>query len=102
MKSIKKYLIPFAVVAFMACNSGEEKVETKTTTEESTTTPPSTTKPSTTTTTPKEEPKKTSVSVGPDGASVETKKGNQVSVSKDSVKLGTKDVKISVGTKKKN
>jgi ABC-type enterochelin transport system substrate-binding protein len=95
MKSITRYFIPCALMAFVACNSGEDKVETKNTTQETTTTTPETT-------TPKEEPKKTSISVGPGGASVDTKKGTSVKVDSSGVKLGTKDVNITVNPKKKN
>jgi hypothetical protein len=95
MKSITRYLIPYTLMAFVACNNGEEKVETKNTTQETTTTTPDTN-------TPKEEPKKTSVSVGPGGASVDTKKGTSVKVDSSGVKLGTKDVNITVNPKKKN
>ena len=94
MKSITKYFIPFTLMAFVACNSGEQKVETKNTTQESTTTPSSDTQ--------KVEPKKTNISVGPGGASVDTKKGTQVKVDSNGVKVGTKDVNIILNPKKKN
>jgi hypothetical protein len=100
MKSITSYLIPCTLIALMACNSGDDKAETKSTTTETTTTTPANTTP--TTTTPKEEPKKTNVSVGPGGASVDTKKGTSVKVDSSGVKVGSKDVIISVNPKKKN
>ena len=95
MKSITKYLIPCALIAFLACNNGDEKVETKNTTQETTTTTPSSD-------TLKAEPKKTNVSVGPGGVSVESKKGTSVKVDSSGVKVGSKDVNISVNPKKKN
>ena len=100
MKSIISYLIPCTLIALIACNNGDEKAETKNTTTETTTTTPASTTPASTT--PKEEPKKTNVSVGPGGASVDTKKGTSVKVDSNGVKLGTKGVNISVNPKKKN
>ena len=94
MKSITKYFIPCALIAFLACNNGEEKVETKNTTETTTTTPA--------TNTPEAEPKKPNVSVRSGGVSVDTKKGTSVKVDSTGVKVGNKDVNITVGTKKKN
>ena len=110
MKSITSYLIPYTLVALMACNSGDQKAETKNTTTETTTTTPATTTPavktpastSPTNTTPTVVPKKTNVSVGPGGASVDTKKGTSVKVDSSGVKLGSKNVNISVNPKKKN
>ena len=99
MKSIKSYLIPCTLIVLMACNSGDEKAETKSTTTETTTTPATNTPAGTTA---KEEPKKTNVSVGPGGASVDTKKGTSVKVDSSGVKVGSKDVIISVNPKKKN
>ena len=101
MKSITRYVIPYTIMALVACNSGDDKVETKNTTKETTTTTPET-KTTPETNTPKEEPKKTSVSVGPGGASVETKKGTSVKVDSSGVKVGAKDVIITVNPKKKN
>ena len=95
MKSITRYLIPCTLLALVACNSGDDKVETKNTTKETTTTTPAGD-------TLKEEPKKTNVSVGPGGASVETKKGTSVKVDSSGVKVGSKDVNITVNPKKKN
>jgi hypothetical protein len=95
MKSITRYLIPCAFMVFVACNNGEEKVETTNTTKESTTTTPDSN-------TPKEELKKTNVAVGPGGVSVDTKKGTSVKVDSNGVNVGTKDVIISVNPKKKN
>jgi hypothetical protein len=95
MKSITKYFIPCTLMVFISCNSGDQKVETKNTTQESTTTDPSGD------TLKKEEPKKTNISVGPDGASIETKKGTQVKVDSGGVKVGTKDVNITVNPEKK-
>lgn len=94
MKSIPKYLIPYTLIVFVACNSSEQKVETKNTTQESTTAEPSSD-------TQKVEPKKTNISIGPGGVSVESKKGTQVKVDSTGVKIGTKDVNITVNPEKK-
>lgn len=45
------------------------------------------------------EPKKTEVTVGPDGAEVKTKTGEEVKVSQSGGTVGTKDVKVKVNTK---
>ncbi len=46
-----------------------------------------------------EEPKKTEVSVGPDGAEVKTKSGTEIKVGEKGASVGSKDVKIDVKSK---
>ena len=45
------------------------------------------------------EKKKTEISVGPDGAGVKTRSGDEVRVNKDGSSVETKDVKIKLNTK---
>lgn len=46
-----------------------------------------------------EEPKKTEISVGPDGAAVKTKSGTDVKVGEKGVSVGSEDVKIDIKSK---
>lgn len=82
-------------VFFTACGNQEEKPETPTPSQETVPAPsPSTNAPAAT-----QEPAKTEVSVGPDGGSIKTKDGTNVSVSDTGGSMGNKNVNLKVKTK---
>ncbi len=75
----------------LACNDEKKKEETTTTTKEQPATTPVITAPV--------EPKKTEISIGPDGAEVKTKRGTEVKVGDKGATVGSKDVKIDIKKK---
>ena len=79
----------------LACNDEKKKEETTTTTKEQ----PATTPATTPVTTAPVEPKKTEISIGPDGAEVKTKRGTEVKVGDKGATVGSKDVKIDIKKK---
>ncbi|MGZ8557452.1 MAG: hypothetical protein ACXWWC_03930 [Chitinophagaceae bacterium] len=79
------------LLVMLACNNEKKKEETTTTTKEQPATTPATTTPA--------EPKKTEISIGPDGAEVKTKSGTEVKVSDKGTTVGSKDVKIDIKKK---
>jgi hypothetical protein len=93
MKTLTTCLISITLLAFFSCNSSsEQKVEE---------TKKVTAQPATNSSANKSDSvKKTSIAVGPDGASVETKSGTQVKVSNQAASVGTKKVNISVTPRK--
>jgi hypothetical protein len=89
MKTIlTKFVLVSAIFGFVACNNSEKKTEEASATESGSSAAPATT-----------EPKKTEVSVGPNGAEVKTKTGAEVKVDGSGGSVGNKDVKIKINTK---
>jgi len=93
MKTLTTCLISIALVTLFSCNSSsEQKVEE---------TKKATAQPATNSSTNSSDSvKKTTIAVGPDEASVETKSGTQVKVNNQAASVGTKKVKISVTPRK--
>jgi hypothetical protein len=88
MKSIiTKLLAGMVLLTFAACNNDTEEEQ----------------KPGSTIVSPGAkapgEPKKTEVTIGPDGSSIKTADGKELEVKKDGAKVGTRDVAIKVSTK---
>jgi len=93
MKTLTTCLISIALVTLFSCNSSSEQKaeETK----------KATAQPAANSSTNSiDSVKKTTIAVGPDGASVETKSGTQVKVNNQAASVGTKKVKISVTPRK--
>ena len=89
MKTLSTCFISITLMALFSCNgSSDQKVEeTKKTTAQ----------PSTNAiTTSSDTAKKTTITLGPEGASVQTKSGTTVKASKQAVSVGTKHVKVSI------
>jgi hypothetical protein len=93
MKTLTTCLLSITLVALFSCNSSsEQKVdETK----------KAIPQPATNSSTNSSDSlKKTTIAVGPDEASVETKSGTQVKVNSQATSVGTKKVKISLAPRK--
>ena len=79
------------LLVMLACNDEKKKEETTTTTKDHSNASPATTTPA--------EPKRTEISIGPDGAEVKTKSGTEVKVGDKGTTVGSKDVKIDIKKK---
>jgi hypothetical protein len=93
MNTLTTCLTAIAMAALFSCNSSSEQkvAETKKTTAQPTTS---------SSVANVDSVKKTTIAVGPDEASVQTKSGTQVTVNKQAASVGTKNVKISVTPRK--
>ena len=78
------------LLVLLACNNEKKKEETTTIKEQ----PGKTNTPA--------EPKKTEISIGPDGAEVKTKSGTEVKIGDTEATVGSKDVKIDIKKKDDN
>lgn len=76
----------FVLLTAVACNS-ETKKEEVTVKEKAAKAPAA------------DEPKKTEISIGPDGAEVKTKSGTEVKVGEKGASVGSKDVKVDIKNK---
>jgi hypothetical protein len=84
---IVRFVLASSIFGFVACGNSEKKTEETKSAESGSATTPAT------------EPKKTEVSVGPNGVEVKTKKGDEVKVDGSGGSVGNKDVKIKINTK---